>query len=178
MGSILAFDHVKRRYRAGLPHSAMALITRFAVDEAKIAIVTEDEDNVIQNRLALVNPQTGKASLDRTCNERIIAAARVALRGQLADEVMLLNLLHNHMTETLGEGVLRCCSTQPWGSALGFQVGMCFGVAVGLVLGKRPRVPRRGRPAVARLAARTWGSMLPTAFRKPPPPSKAASSIF
>ena len=95
--------------------------------------------------------------LDRTCNERIIAAARVALRGQLADEVMLLNLLDNHMTETLGEGVLRCCSTQPWGSALGFQVGMCFGVAVGLVQGKRPRVPRRGRPAVARLAARTWG---------------------
>ena len=86
-GLILAFDHVERRYRAELPRLAKALIMRFAVDEAKIAIVTEDENDVTHNRLELANPQTGKAGLDRTFNERSIAAARVALRGPLADEV-------------------------------------------------------------------------------------------
>ena len=86
-GLILALDHLERCYRAELPRSAKALIKRFAVEEAKIAIVMEDEDDVMHHRLELVNLQTGKAGLDCTFNERNIAAARVALRGQLSDEV-------------------------------------------------------------------------------------------
>ena len=81
-GLTLALDHFER-----CPRSAKALIKRFVVEEAKIAIVMEDEDDVMHHRLELVNPQTGKTGLDRTFNERNIAAARVALRGPLADEV-------------------------------------------------------------------------------------------
>jgi len=39
-GLNLALDHLKRRYRAELPRLSKALIKRFAVGEAKIAIVT------------------------------------------------------------------------------------------------------------------------------------------
>ena len=38
-GLVLALDHLKQCYRAELPRSAKALIKRFAVEEANIAIV-------------------------------------------------------------------------------------------------------------------------------------------
>ena len=72
-----------------LPDAWKALITGFLIGDAKakIAIVTEDEDDVIQTRLRLVNPQTGKTGLNCSFNERNIAAARVALRAPLVDEI-------------------------------------------------------------------------------------------
>ena len=55
------------------------------------SIVTEDEDDVIQTRLRLVNPQTRSTGLDRAFNDTFNGtdktAARVALRGLLADEM-------------------------------------------------------------------------------------------
>ena len=48
---------------------------------------TEDEDDAIQTRVRLVNPQTGVTGLDRTFNERNIQIGRVALQGPLADEM-------------------------------------------------------------------------------------------
>ena len=80
-GVLLVFGHVKRRYKTDLPNPAKARIKGFVINEARIAILTEDEDDAIQTRVRLVNPQTGVTGLDRTFNERNIQIARVALQG-------------------------------------------------------------------------------------------------
>ena len=80
-GLQLLFQNVKRRYQTALPHPAMERIKGCVINKAQIAILTEDEDDVIQTRLQLVNLQAGKTGLDRSFNERNNQVARVALRG-------------------------------------------------------------------------------------------------
>jgi hypothetical protein len=95
-GVLLVFGHVKRRYKTDLPNPAKARIKGFVINEARIAILTEDEDDAIQTRVRLVNPQTGVTGLDRTFNERNIQIARVALQGPLADEMPHYELVDRH----------------------------------------------------------------------------------
>ena len=64
--------------------------------------------------------------------------------------------------ETLGSGVLRRCSTQHWGSALGFWMGRLLLAAVRPVLGKRGGWAFDGCRGTLR-----GGSWKPRALRSP-----------
>ena len=66
------------------------------------------------------------------------------------------------MFETLGSGVLRRCSTQHWGSALGFWMGRLLLAAVRPVLGKRGGWAFDGCRGTLR-----GGSWKPRALRSP-----------
>ena len=52
-GLQLLFQHVKRRYRIALPQPATERIKGCVINKAQIAILTEDEDDVIDIRIKL-----------------------------------------------------------------------------------------------------------------------------
>jgi hypothetical protein len=98
-------------------------------------------NGLLQEKLAITSSSTAKLTRSFTAASSLSLAVRVepwvlsfaCAGGSLAALAgigdFLNPILENHLFETIGTRVLRCCSTPSWGSALGFRVGRLFWAA-------------------------------------------------